>query len=111
MMKQKSYFRHKRDLVSEEMVVALLDKPSYEFSELFPVVHEKLRARNAASGGEEMLRLRVYEKLQIFVTQGLVKKDGKKYSAVKTALRVRAAEMADAKARDQERRSSILHSE
>lgn len=31
------------------------------------------------SGGEEMLRLRAYEKLQNLVTRGLVEKTGKKY--------------------------------
>jgi hypothetical protein len=31
------------------------------------------------SGGEEMLRLRAYEKLQNLVTRGLVEKDGKEY--------------------------------
>jgi hypothetical protein len=33
----------------------------------------------AASGGEEMLRLRAYEKLQNLVSRGMVKKSGKKY--------------------------------
>ncbi|MEZ5429785.1 MAG: hypothetical protein R3F31_01100 [Verrucomicrobiales bacterium] len=31
------------------------------------------------SGGEEMLRLRAYEKLQNLVTRGLVEKNGKEY--------------------------------
>ena len=39
-----------------------VEKPRSEFKPLFNVVHTSLRARNAASGGEEMLRLRVYEK-------------------------------------------------
>jgi len=50
-----------------------------EFKQLFDIVHENLRARNAASGGEEMLRLRAYEKLQNLVARGMVKKTGKKY--------------------------------
>ena len=41
-----------------------------------------LRNRNAASGGEEMLRLRAYEKLQNLVARGMVKKDGKKYKGI-----------------------------
>ena len=41
-----------------------------------------LRARNAASGGEEMLRLRAYEKLQNLVSRGMVKKVEKKYKGV-----------------------------
>ena len=69
-----------RDLVTEELVAALSKKgSSFEFKQLFDVVHERLRARNAASGGEEMLRLRAYEKLQNLVSRGMVKKSGKKY--------------------------------
>ena len=46
------------------------------------LVHANLRARNAASGGEEMLRLRAYEKLQTLVSRGMVKKTGKKYKGL-----------------------------
>ena len=45
-------------------------------------MHVNLRNRNAASGGEEMLRLRAYEKLQNLVARGMVKKDGKKYKGI-----------------------------
>ena len=45
-----------------------------------------LRARNAASGGEEMLRLRAYEKLQNLVARGAVRKNGKKYKGLPSAL-------------------------
>ena len=111
MIKRKSYARPTQDFVSEEMVTALLAKASYNFNELFDAVHEKLRTRNATSGGKEMLRLRMYEKLHILVAQGLVKKTAKKYSAVRRPLRVRVAQMAAAKAKLQERRSSMLHLE
>lgn len=60
----------------------LSSRSTYEFKELFEVVHENLRNRNAASGGEEMLRLRAYEKLQNLVARGMVKKDGKKYKGI-----------------------------
>jgi hypothetical protein len=111
MTKRKQYVRHAQDFVSEELVAVLLEKPSYDFHEVFAAVYEKLRARNSAGGGKEMLRLRVYEKLHILVTQGLVKKEEKRFSAVKPALRVRVAEMAEAKANFQARRSSVLHTE
>ncbi len=111
MMKRKTYFRYRPDLVSEELVAALLGKNSYEFSDLFQAIYEKLRARNATSGGEEMLRLRVYEKLQTLVSQGLVKKTGKSYAAFKVALRARLAEMVAAKTAAAQRRTSVLHSE
>ncbi len=62
------------DVVTEELVAVLLGSASFEFKPLFDIVHENLRARKSASGGEEMLRLRAYEKLQGLVSQGMVKK-------------------------------------
>jgi hypothetical protein len=100
-----------QDFVSEEMGVALLEKKSYDFGELFEVVHAKLRVRNATGSGKEMLRLRIYEKLQVLVAQGLVKKDGKIYSANREALQERVAEMAASKAARLQRRSTVLHAE
>lgn len=64
----------------------LSGKGSFEFKALFTVVHANLKARNAASGGEEMLRLRAYEKLQNLVGSGVVKKTGKEYKAISPAL-------------------------
>jgi hypothetical protein len=60
------------DNVTEELVAVLSSRVSFEFKPLFDIVLLKLRERNAASGGEEMLRLRVYEKLQGLVNQGAV---------------------------------------
>ena len=80
--KKTAFSRRLPDLVTEELAAALSKKTIYEFKQLFEVVHEKLRARNAASGGEEMLRLRAYEKLQNLVSRGMVKKDGKKYKGI-----------------------------
>ena len=79
MTKKNAFSRRLPDLVTEELVAVLTSKNSYEFKELFDLVHANLRARNAASGGEEMLRLRAYEKLQTLVSRGMVKKTGKKY--------------------------------
>ena len=64
----------------------LSTKASFEFKALFLIVHENLKLRNAASGGEEMLRLRAYEKLQNLVQAGIVKKTGKEYKGVASAL-------------------------
>ena len=85
----KTSFRFSRrgpDRVTEELASVLSKKASYEFKALFLIVHENLRARNAASGGEEMLRLRAYEKLQELVRAGIVKKMGKEYTGVSAAL-------------------------
>lgn len=81
-----AFSRRGPDNVTEELVAALSNTRSHEFKALFLVIHEALRARNAASGGEEMLRLRTYEKLQNLVQQGQVKKVGKKYKGVTKAL-------------------------
>ncbi len=67
-------------------MAALCRRTSYEFPQLFEIVHENLRNRNAASGGEEMLRLRAYEKLQNLVARGLVKKNQKKYRGLPAAI-------------------------
>lgn len=82
MTKKNAFSRRLPDLVTEELVAVLMHKNSYEFKELFDLVHGSLRARNAASGGEEMLRLRAYEKLQTLVSRGMVKKTGKKYKGL-----------------------------
>jgi len=82
MQRKSAFSRRLPDLVTEELVAVLTKKSSFEFKQLFDVVHERLRARNAASGGEEMLRLRAYEKLQNLVSRGMVKKTGKKYKGL-----------------------------
>ena len=80
--KKNAFSRRLPDLVTEELVAALSSKESFEFKALFEVVHAALRARNAASGGEEMLRLRAYEKLQSLVSRGMVQKTLKQYKGL-----------------------------
>src|SRR5205823_1480190 len=67
-----SFTRRAPDNITEELVAVLSSKASFEFKPLFDIVLLNLRERNAASGGEEMLRLRSYEKLQGLVNQGAV---------------------------------------
>ena len=55
-LKKNAFSRRVPDLVTEELVAVLSRRSSFEFKQLFDIVHENLRARNAASGGEEMLR-------------------------------------------------------
>src|SRR5258708_36810302 len=85
-LKKNEMPRRVPDLVTEELVAVLSRRYSFEFKQLFDIVNENLRARNAASGGEEMLRLRAYEKLQNLVARGAVKKNGKKYKGLPSAL-------------------------
>ena len=80
--KKTAFARRLPDLVTEELAAVLSPKSIYEFKDLFGIVHENLKARNAASGGEEMLRLRAYEKLQNLVARGMVKKELKKYKGI-----------------------------
>ena len=67
------------DHVTDELVVVLSKPETYEFNSLFGEVYANLKEKNAVSGGEEMLRLRAYEKLQNLVTRGLVEKSLKPY--------------------------------
>ena len=92
-----SFSRRMPDSITEELVAVLSSKSSFEFKPLFEIILQKLRDRNAASGGEEMLRLRAYEKLQSLVSQGAVNKvvNGvtKKYKGVAPRLLALTAEM------------------
>ena len=77
----------------------LSTKTPLEFKALFDIVHTNLRAKNAASGGEEMLRLRLYEKLQNFVQAGFAKKTGKEYRGVAKGLETFLSTAAELNAR------------
>jgi hypothetical protein len=94
-----SFSRRAPDNITEELVAVLSSKASFEFKALFDIIFLNLRERNAASGGEEMLRLRAYEKLQSLVSQGAVKKTVtgivKKYKGVAAPLLVLSGEMKD----------------
>ena len=89
--KNNSFSRRLPDVVTEELVIVLSEKTSYEFKQLFEVVHDNLRRRNAAHGGQELLRLRAYEKLHNLVSRGAVKKNGKIYTGNSAALGAMAA--------------------
>jgi hypothetical protein len=98
MSKASTFFtRRAPDNITEELVAVLSSKASFEFKPLFDVVLLSLRERNLASGGEEMLRLRVYEKLQGLVGRGAVNRTvtgiTKKYKGVAPRLSGVRAEM------------------
>src|ERR1700749_4630010 len=92
-----SFTRRAPDCITEELVAVLLSKSAIEFKPFFEILLVNLRERNAASGGEEMLRLRAYEKLQGLVSQGAVNRTvngaAKKYKGVRPRLAVLSAEM------------------
>ena len=74
------------DYLTEELTTLLSESAWFEFKPLFLRIHANLRQRSAAHGGEEMLRLRAYDKLQSFVRHGLAEKDGKRYRGISPAL-------------------------
>ena len=107
MANHSAFTRHTPDIMTGELCAILSQKISFEFKPLYDLVYANLHLRNAASGGDEMLRLRAYEKLQNLVHDGMVTKTpDKKYrgrpaalSLVKTRLeewRVAAKERAAA---------------
>jgi len=87
MFKQKksAFARRLPDLVTKELVAVLSNKSSFEFQQIFDIVHERLKERR---GREESLRLSVYEKLQHLVSRGMIKKTGKKYKGLASLARV-----------------------
>lgn len=97
--KRTRFSRRLPDHVTDELVVVLTEDKVFGFNELFERVFENLKLRNAVSGGEEMLRLRAYEKLQNLVNRGLVEKIGKEY---KGAPRVHEASSAYAASQEEE---------
>src|SRR6478752_10257752 len=92
-----SFTRRGPEHITEEMIAVLSSKASFEFKPLFEIMLLNLRERNAATGGEEMLRLRAYEKLQGLVSQGAVNRTitgtTKKYKGVAARMVVLRAEM------------------
>jgi hypothetical protein len=102
-----SFSRRMPDNVTEELVAVLSSRASFEFKPLFDIILLNLRERNLASGGEEMLRLRVYEKLQGLVGQGAVNRTvtgiTKKYKGVAPRIVVLRAQMKALRAACKER--------
>jgi hypothetical protein len=92
-----SFSRRAPDNITEELVAVLSCKACFEFKALFDIIFHNLRERNAASGGEEMLRLRTYEKLQSLVSQGAVTRTvagiTKKYKGVAARMVTLSGEM------------------
>src|SRR5438876_4637880 len=92
-----SFTRRSPDNLTEELIAVLSSNASFEFKPLFEIILLNLRDRNAASGGEEMLRLRAYEKLQGLVNQGAVNRTvtgtTKKYKGVGPRMNTLKAEM------------------
>jgi hypothetical protein len=74
------------DYLIEELTSILSAGTWVEFKPLFLVVFDNLRQRKVAGCGEEMLRLRAYDKLQNLVRHGFVEKAGKQYRGIPNQL-------------------------
>jgi len=85
MAKHSAFTRSMPDIMTEELCAILSQKLSFEFKPLYDLVYANLHARNAASGGDEMLRLRAYGKLQNLVHDGVVTKSADKKYRVRPA--------------------------
>lgn len=82
-LRKNRYSRRVPDYVTDEIVLVLGGEDRFfPFNELFDRVYSRLKERSSISGGEEMLRLRTYEKLQNLVTRGMIEKSKKEYKAL-----------------------------
>ncbi len=80
--KRTQFTRRAPDHVTDELVTVLSDTKTYEWNELFGHVYRNLKTKNAVSGGEDMLRLRAYDKLRDLVKRGFVEKSGRNYTGL-----------------------------
>ena len=71
-----------RDFLTDEIILILLESKIIEFSDLFGKVVDVLKQKHHHVGGEEILRLRIYEKLQSIVSSGGARKKGKTYEVL-----------------------------
>lgn len=86
-MKQRFAFaRTGPDFLMNELTESLRQDGWFEFNALFLEIYDRLKLRKATGGGEEMLRLRMYEKLQKLVQGGIVERSGKSYRGKAAAL-------------------------
>ena len=95
MANHSGFTRRAPDIMTEELCAILSRKASFEFKPLYDLIYANLHARNAASGGDEMLRLRAYEKLQNLVHDGMVTKTAKKYRGHPASLLQVSARLAE----------------
>ena len=86
MKRAHAFKRRGPDIVTLELASVLSEGAWFDFKALFLIVHSNLRTRGASNEGEEMLRLRTYEKLQNLVQQGSVEKSAKSYRGNAPAL-------------------------
>lgn len=77
-----AFSRRLVDHLMDELVLVLGEGGGYEFRALFTKVFENLKLKKTVTGGEEMVRLRLYEKLLVLAKRGLVLKEGKNFTGL-----------------------------
>ena len=70
------------DLVTDELILILHEAGMLEFNDIFQRIVVVMKAKHMSLGGEEILRLRIYEKLQNLVSAGGLMKKGREYTAL-----------------------------
>lgn len=69
------------DLVTDVLILILLEAGVLEFNDIFQRAVTVMKENHIPLGGEEILRLRIYEKLQNLVSSGGLVKKGREYTA------------------------------
>ena len=101
------FMRRSPDIMTEELCVILSQRASFEFKPLYELVYANLYVRRAVGGGDEMLRLRVYEKLQSLVYDGSVNKTAKKYRGIPARLLIVRSRLEECRAASDKRKSEV----
>lgn len=79
------------DIVRLEVIDVLMNSEGIiEFNDIFLQVCDNMKSKNLSTGGEEILRLRIYEKLQALVSEGGIRKKGKEYDPTPKLVQIKA---------------------
>lgn len=73
--------RKSPDLVTDELIDIMQKVGVLEFNEIFLQALSAMKEKKMPMSGEEILRLRIYDKLQNLVSAGGLMKKGKVYTA------------------------------
>lgn len=73
--------RKSPDLVTDELIDIMQNAGVLEFNEIFLQMLSTMKEKKMPMSGEEILRLRIYDKLQNLVSAGGLMKKGKVYTA------------------------------
>ncbi len=84
--------RRSPDAIRCEMLAVLSQADTILFNDIFEGVLAAMKQKGISTGGEEILRLRIYEKLQTLVSQGALHKRGKEYKVLDKLISIREDE-------------------